>query len=109
MTVPVPARQSGVVASLSPTASSGAESGSWQSPRGLHFIRAYLEWQGRQFHGTEPPRCDAANIDPPMPEASCTSLVDSQPPPPLAELDFDSNSDSNSDTQTNIDHLKTFA
>jgi hypothetical protein len=24
-------------------------------------------------------------------------------------LDFDSNSDSNSDTQTNIDHLKTFA
>jgi hypothetical protein len=57
---------------LSPTASSGTEFRSWLSPRSLHFIRAYLEWQGRQFHGTEPPRCDATNVDPPMPGAAGT-------------------------------------
>jgi hypothetical protein len=73
MAVTTPARRSGGVASLSPTASSGAESESWLSPRGLSFIRAYLEWQGYQFHDSEPPRCDAANVDPPMPGPAGTS------------------------------------
>jgi hypothetical protein len=98
MAVPTPARLSGGVASLSPTASSGAKSGSWLSPRGLHFILSYLECQGLQFHVIEPPRCDSANVDPPMPRVTGMSPVDSQPPPPTAEVDTDSNSNSNSDT-----------
>jgi hypothetical protein len=93
MPVPAPAHRSDAVASHSPTASSGAKSGSWLSPRSLHFICSYLEWQGHQFHRTKPPRCDAANVDPPMPGAASTSPADSQLPPPLAELDSDSNSD----------------
>jgi hypothetical protein len=37
------------------------------------------------------------------------SPADSQPPPPLPELDSYSNSNTNSDAQTYIDHLKNFA
>jgi hypothetical protein len=98
MALPASTRRFGDVANLSPTASSGAKSRSWLSPRGLHFIHSYLEWKQCQFHGTNPPRCDAANVDPPMLRAIGTSPTDSQPPPPLAELDSDLNSDSNSDT-----------
>jgi hypothetical protein len=88
MEVTAPAHQFDGVASFLPAASSGAESRSRLSPRGLHFIHNYLEWQGRKFHNTETPHYDAANVDPPMPVAAGMSPVDSQPPPPLEELDY---------------------
>jgi hypothetical protein len=77
MAVPSPAHWPGGVASLLPTTSSGVESGSWLSLCGLHFIDSYLEWQGRQFHYTEPPRCDTTNINLPMPGVVGMSSADS--------------------------------